>query len=376
MSVYMVTGKLGGGKSLATVGKIRDYLNQNRPVATNLDINIEKLVNPWAKKTRLIRLPDKPDVNDLENLPEPYTGDYDENKTGLIVLDECGTWFNTREYRDKTRQPLINKLLHIRKAGWDVMFIIQHPEMIDKQIREGIGELIVHCSRADRLGIPILSSLFGIRPPKIHLGVVKYGSGAYAPTVDRWVYNGHDLYDGYDTRQVFGANDCAIHSVLPPYTVYGQFITRSQHAKQASRQFRQKMVNFAKSAKRTAFLLGLTVGFGIFSLNASEPKSTTTIAATTENSSTTDSGRPAYDTIRITAFIRKSSSFEYIFWDDSEHDTWNPTEHGYSVRYISPCKAMLHTDNMSFELSCKSSMSEEAREREVRSPRSESSNEA
>ena len=37
MAVYFITGKLGSGKSIAAVGKIRDYLNEGRAVATNLD---------------------------------------------------------------------------------------------------------------------------------------------------------------------------------------------------------------------------------------------------------------------------------------------------------------------------------------------------
>ncbi|MFK4136821.1 zonular occludens toxin domain-containing protein, partial [Pseudomonas luteola] len=37
MAVYFVTGKLGSGKSLVAVGKIRDYMIAGRRVATNLD---------------------------------------------------------------------------------------------------------------------------------------------------------------------------------------------------------------------------------------------------------------------------------------------------------------------------------------------------
>lgn len=258
MAVYFITGKLGAGKTLATVGRIQEYLNQGRMVATNLDLKLEKLVNPFAKNTQVTRLPDKPTVDDLENLPVPYTGEYDEAKMGGIFLDECGTWFNTRDYRDKSRQPLINKLLHIRKAGWDVFFIIQHLDMIDKQVREALGEHIVYCQRADRLGLPLITPLFklfglNIRPPKIHLGLVKYGTGQFAPVVDRWVYNGSNLYDAYDTRQVFGANDCGLHSMLPPNTIFGRYTSRTQIAKESYEQNKHKIINFLKTGKRSFF---------------------------------------------------------------------------------------------------------------------------
>jgi len=38
MSVYFVTGKLGNGKTLVTVGRIRDAIRAGCKIATNLDI--------------------------------------------------------------------------------------------------------------------------------------------------------------------------------------------------------------------------------------------------------------------------------------------------------------------------------------------------
>ena len=40
MAVYVVTGKLGNGKTLITVGRIRDALAQGCRVATNLDLDL------------------------------------------------------------------------------------------------------------------------------------------------------------------------------------------------------------------------------------------------------------------------------------------------------------------------------------------------
>ena len=175
------------------------------------------------------------------------------------------------------------------------------------------------------------------------------------------MYKGADLYNGYDTRQVFGANDCALHSVLPPFTIYGQYVTRSEHAKRATKELRQKILNFAKSAKRTFFLLGLAVGFGINAINASEPEANKPIETSAANEpeveteTQDDSGRSALATIRITAFIRQQHSFEYYFWDDETNDSWNPSAEGFSVRYVDECTALLVSNNESFQLTCKSS---------------------
>ncbi|SEE79563.1 zonular occludens toxin domain-containing protein [Pseudomonas anguilliseptica] len=58
MAVYFVTGKLGSGKSLVAVGKIRDYLSEGRRVATNLDLWLDEMFTYHDQPA--IRLPDKP----------------------------------------------------------------------------------------------------------------------------------------------------------------------------------------------------------------------------------------------------------------------------------------------------------------------------
>ena len=365
MAVYLITGKLGSGKTLATVGRIRDYLNQGRMVATNLDLKLEKLVNPFAKSTKVIRMPDKPTVDDLENLPTPYEGEYNESKMGGIFLDECGTWFNTRDYRDKSRQPLINKLLHIRKAGWDVFFIIQHIEMMDKQVRDALAEHIVYCQRADRLGLPLitpLGKLFGmnLRPPKIHLALVKYGSSQFSPVVDRWVYNGSDLYDAYDTRQVFGINDCSQHSMLPPNTIFGRYTSRKQIAKETYEKHKSKIKNFLSTGKRSFFLIGLTIGVTFNFFNGPEPR-TATAAEKQEPIVQPEEQEPEQnplDEIRISAFILMSDRYEYYFVNDVTGDSYYPASDGYEVYAVNECKARLIGLSETYTLTCKSKTGE------------------
>lgn len=44
MAVYFLVGFLGAGKSLSAVARIYQYLFAGRPVATNLDLKLPKLV--------------------------------------------------------------------------------------------------------------------------------------------------------------------------------------------------------------------------------------------------------------------------------------------------------------------------------------------
>ena len=159
MTVYFVTGKLGGGKTLSTVGRIRDYMKQKRKIATNLDIYPHKILNHRNKQT-ITRLPDKPRIQDFEMIGKGSDSEeYNENNFGLIVLDEMGTWFNSRNWNDPERLKLLDWFLHARKLAWDILFVVQSVDIIDKQLRETLCEHLVICRRLDRVSIPFLSSL-------------------------------------------------------------------------------------------------------------------------------------------------------------------------------------------------------------------------
>lgn len=233
MPNYFVTGKLGGGKSKLSVKKISDYLNDGRQVATNLDIFPQHILGKDKKETKLYRLPDHPTKRDLELLGKGYEGQHDENKTGLIVLDECGTWLNAREWADKSRRPLLDYLLHIRKQRWDVIFIVQDISLIDKQFRKALAENVVYCRRTDRIPIPFLSTilkLFGFDTltfVKGHVGIVKYGDLPNSLTVDKWWHFGNSLNSAYDTEQVFSpSDDQATYLQLPTHYIYRNSIAK------------------------------------------------------------------------------------------------------------------------------------------------------
>jgi hypothetical protein len=243
MAIYIVTGKLGGGKTLGAVSKIDEALAQGRMVATNLDLDLAKLpsVGKKAKRTRVVRLPDKPQVDDIESIGFGIEGvrnlsqaraKYDESKFGLLVLDECGTWLNSRDWAEEGRRELINCLLHIRKHLWDVYLIIQDISMLDKQARKALAEHVVYCRRFDRIRFPglnfISEHLFGkpLSMPKLHMGIVKYGDQPNSMTVDRWWYNGTSLYSAYDTTQVFSSDyQTGIYCLLPPFYLHSKSLT-------------------------------------------------------------------------------------------------------------------------------------------------------
>ncbi|WP_374477517.1 zonular occludens toxin domain-containing protein [Zoogloea sp.] len=213
MADYLVTGKKGNGKTLVTVARIREALRRGAPVATNLDLNLDKILPLGNRSARVIRLPDKPTRADLDAIGSAYEGKYDEARFGCLVLDELATWLNSRTFQDKDRQGVLEWLAHSRKLHWDTYLIAQHPNQIDKQVREAMAEFHVVCRRADRIKIPFLP----FRPPRLHIAYVRYGVEQHALLSDRWIYRGNGLFAAYNTEQVFRSDyPHGIHSVLPP----------------------------------------------------------------------------------------------------------------------------------------------------------------
>ena len=234
MADYLITGKKGNGKTIFAVGVIRDALMEGKRVATNLDIYLEPMFSPWSRKN-LIRLPDVPSVDDFIALGYGSESVVEEDN-GVIVLDEVSKIFNSRNWGDKERQPILDWLVHSRKYGWDVYMVAQGQEQIDKQLRSSLLEYWVVVKRTDKWPIPVVTSLTkaiikgGIRLPKMHIVTIRHGFDQNALVVDRKWYRGAEIYPCYDTRQIFKDRDHpqadAIHSVLSPWHVSGRYQPR------------------------------------------------------------------------------------------------------------------------------------------------------
>lgn len=248
MAVYFITGTLGCGKTLCTVGKIRDYLAQGRRVATNLDINLESMCKTDSMAS-ITRVPDKPNLFDLESIGLGCE-ESNEDKYGLLVLDELGTWFNSRNWRDNGRLDVINWFLHARKKHWDIYFIVQSIESLDGQLVNSLCEHLVICKRTDRLTLPVVGPLLktlGVQKvlPKIHIAKVYYGQTTSSMAVDRWWYRGKDLYSTYNTDQIFEDTEFydtvkgetevrksnSVFSVLPAYYRNHVALIKHHHSK-------------------------------------------------------------------------------------------------------------------------------------------------
>lgn len=251
MAVYAITGKLGSGKGKGAMYRLREYLRAGKRVATNCDVFLEHMADEFSRDS-VIRVPDKPTVVDLYMIgsgnkflefepdirhtdkgvearapgqPKMLKG-FDEAHNGALILDECASWLNTRNFQDKGRSELLEWFIHARKYGWDIYFICQNTAQIDKQLRDALFEYVVRLNRLDRMRLPVLSDLTKALTagavdgnlPRLHIAVVRIGANPDGLVADRWIFRGDDLHDAYNTTQVFADTyPHGTHCLLPAW---------------------------------------------------------------------------------------------------------------------------------------------------------------
>lgn len=200
MPNYVIGGVLGAGKSLCATSKAVEYAAKGRRVVTNFFLDLGPACrrrDSLLAKAHVEIISAQPTSAELIALGR---GGPSEREAGLLILDECGVILNSREWNDGDRMAVLSWLLHTRKLGWDVIFLVQHHSMIDKQIRIAVCQYNVYLQRLDALSVPIVSWFFKIPFPQVHVGVVRYGFSANSPVSDRWVFQGKNLYGCYDTQ--------------------------------------------------------------------------------------------------------------------------------------------------------------------------------
>lgn len=213
MPVYLLFGRLGAGKGIMAGQRILDYMSQGRRVVCNFPVSVEHLKGfQHRNKAQAVVevIPDRPTAELLWQLGQ---GGPNEERAGVLVLDECSAFLNARSWQGKEREALLDWFIHARKLRWDVILVTQHPSQLDKQVREAICELYTSVRRMDRLKVPVIN----IRLPRVHIAIAKYGSSPNDPVCERWFSRGGpDVWNLYDTKWISQENcDSGWHSIIP-----------------------------------------------------------------------------------------------------------------------------------------------------------------
>lgn len=208
------------GKGLWVASQAQSALRAGQAVATNIDFNLDVLCSP-KNRTRVWRVPDWPLRSDLDALPLGNPGLYrDEHgqiqtrpgwsprNDGLLILDELGTFLESRNWQKNGRDEIISWFLQAGKFGWRRIFIAQGPKLIDSQIRSSCVEVYALVRDLESFVVPYIGGLLqslgfdGTMPAKVGVAA-RLGMSENSPQAWRdWVKK--DRYFGtYNTNQVF-----------------------------------------------------------------------------------------------------------------------------------------------------------------------------
>lgn len=231
MPVFCVTGKTGQGKGLCAVGMARRYLSEGRTIATNMDLFPEHFRDVSNKNIRIIRIPDRPTAADLYALGMGNEEPWDEEKNGLLLLDELVTWFNSRSWQDKDRKALIDWFVHRRKYGWDIAFQAQSMSSLDGQLRDNVIDYECRAVKVKTIRIPVISALYRklfdkpmMWPKFMWYHCMKMHNVETDMIDDVHRFRGQDIYPLYNTAQVIQANyPHGMHSLLTPWHLVGRY---------------------------------------------------------------------------------------------------------------------------------------------------------
>ncbi len=174
MSIYIVTGPPGAGKTYYTVRCIAQGVLAGKFVATNV-----RLADDWperiASTTTLRFMPRRRRarceewrrrviyVEDLDDLARVRLSTDGHEKAlegrGLAVFDEAGEQLDSREWNaDKDRRKSQNRFARQhRKLGWDVHFVCQEAEQLDTRVR-GMAEFEIRLRNLKKFRV------CGVRP--------------------------------------------------------------------------------------------------------------------------------------------------------------------------------------------------------------------
>lgn len=228
MTLSLVVGAPGAGKSYYAVRAISQGLQAGKVVATNVALHPDAEAriagaNPvrYLIPGRRRRLAERYAASlfvgeDLRELFALRLHGQGEGR-GLMVLDEAHNWMNARAWRDQDRMEIVRFFTQHRKLGWDVLLITQDELNIDRQVRS-LFEYIVrlrNLRNAKVLGIPVV-------PFNLFLAVWAWNATS-AAVVKREAYRLHKPTARlYDTMALsHGLDDAPQDAVWLPRASHG-----------------------------------------------------------------------------------------------------------------------------------------------------------
>lgn len=148
MTISLILGTPGSGKSLTMASRIRWQLRRGRPVVANFD------VNPRTKGYQNFHCVDNPNLTPdlLIGIADDYFQDHPfrEDRV-LVVIDEAQILFSARSWNDKSRAGWLSFFSQHRKYGIEIWLVTQFDTGIDKNMRL-LVEYSYICRKVNNVG--------------------------------------------------------------------------------------------------------------------------------------------------------------------------------------------------------------------------------
>ena len=219
MAIELYTGFVGSGKSYAAVKigtQIADAPLGKRWVIANFPIKSKEslLMKFINRNLKLFKMPPRKSReprwiykrND-ELTPQFLVqksiemGWNEQEGSCLVIFDEAGIPFNARSWNKADRMDWIEFLSQSRKFGYDFIFITQHRDMIDKQIRN-LCEYEVQHKKLNNMHVFKILSLFRVT---LFAGIAFWNGMRKERGTLRLYFYRKAIADRYDTLRIFNA---------------------------------------------------------------------------------------------------------------------------------------------------------------------------
>lgn len=206
--ISMYTGSVGSGKSYHATELALEWLRDGKSVIANFDITIpEKKLKAskkkWADRRSRWSYMEEITVQHLMAL-SLEKGWYGKESQCLVVLDEAGIIFNSRDWQHEgnERKKWIKFLSQSRKFGFDFILVLQSDRMLDRQIR-GLVEYDVKHLKANNSFMFKWLSMFRIT---VFMYIFKWYQTKLKGNVRLSLYKPW-IANRYDTMKVFNLDE-------------------------------------------------------------------------------------------------------------------------------------------------------------------------